>query len=166
MTSNGTSWLFPPALNTTFREAFSIKYNQPNESAEDHGVYAILLEAVRNLTFEQRVDSRFKNQGWGGEDAVVQVGDSIYGDVKGDQYRLYGLNCVICKKGRLLGSIEQACSNCKHAPRCNPYSNAVVELTWSRFRPRKCYILHKKIRPRVQPWSRSISFPGSIFHRS
>lgn len=114
MTSNGTSWLFPPALNTTFREAFVTKYNQPNESTEDHGVYAILQEAVHNLTLEQRVDSRFEDRVWGGEDAVVQAGDSLYGKFTDDRFREYGMNCILCTKGRDSKSIEQACSNCKY----------------------------------------------------
>ena len=113
MTSNETSWLFPPALNTTFREAFVEGYTPANDTTGDHGVYAILLAAVQDLTPEQRVDSGFQNQGWGSESAIVRVGDTIVGEFNNEQLREYGLNCILCKKGSDHGSIENACDNCK-----------------------------------------------------
>ena len=114
MTSNETSWAFPPALNTTFRDAFNAEYAESNNNDEDHRVYAILLAAIQNLTSEERVASGFRNQGWGGEDAVVRVGDTVEGTFKDEEFRDFGLNCLLCKKGHGSAPIEQACSNCKY----------------------------------------------------
>ncbi|KAF2448531.1 hypothetical protein P171DRAFT_440895 [Karstenula rhodostoma CBS 690.94] len=112
MTSNGTSWSFPPALNATFVHDFYDQYALAHNGTEDdNGVISLLLAAVQNLTLEDRVDSEFQNEGWGGEDAVVTVGDTIDGGFKDAELRVHGLNCVLCKTGRGLGSVENACSN-------------------------------------------------------
>ncbi|KAJ4346409.1 uncharacterized protein N0V89_010338 [Didymosphaeria variabile] len=75
MTPN-TSWLFPPALNTTFVNAFNAEHELSDNSTEDKGVYLLLLAAVHNLTLQERVGSGFQDEGWGEKDAVVSVGDN------------------------------------------------------------------------------------------
>lgn len=105
MTSNGTSWVFPPALNATFVQDFHAQ----NTAG---GVLPLLLAAIQNLTLQERFDSGLQAEGWGGDDAVISRGDTIEGDFKDRGLRIYGLNCVLCTSGRGEGSIENACSNC------------------------------------------------------
>lgn len=112
MTSNGTSWSFPPALNATFvRDFYFQRAETQNGTDDNNGVIPLLLAAVQNLTLQERVDSDVQSKGWGGEDAVVSVGDTIDGSFKDADLRIYKVNCVLCKTGRGLGSIENACSN-------------------------------------------------------
>lgn len=118
MTSNRTLWSFPPALNSTFVDAFNAGYVQPDETPEDARVYSILRATVQNLTVTERTDSAFQNDGWGGDSAVVSVGDTIDGAFKDTELRFYGMNCLLCKSGRGLGSVENACSNCAYALSC------------------------------------------------
>ncbi|KAF1967424.1 hypothetical protein BU23DRAFT_559344, partial [Bimuria novae-zelandiae CBS 107.79] len=122
MTSGETAWSFPPALNTTFREAFVAGYAQPNDSTEDRGVYAILLASVQNLTLQERLASGFRDQGWGGENATIRAGDTVSGTFTDGEFREYGLNCILCTKGIELGSIEQACANYTDADNIEYYT--------------------------------------------
>ena len=59
MSPDETSWLFPPALNVTFREAFSTRTRALNNSSQDSRPFSIIRAAVQDLTLPQRVDPGF-----------------------------------------------------------------------------------------------------------
>jgi len=113
MSPDETSWLFPPALNVTFREAFSTRTRALNNSSQDSRPFSIIRAAVQDLTLPQRVDPGFRNDGWGGEAAVVRVGDTVSGNFKGTNFRLFGTHCILCTAGAGNEMIEHACSNCR-----------------------------------------------------
>lgn len=141
MTSNETSWSFPPALNITFRREFVENYNA-TEDAGDYKVYAVLSAAVQDLTLRERIASGFQNQGWGGEDAPVSVDDTVQGTFSTDEFMNFGLNCLLCKAGRESGSIEHACSNCMFFCGQDPPLNTTQGLTSNRYRFRQRRDLH------------------------
>lgn len=111
-------------------------------------MYAILLASVRDLTLKERIDSKFQDQGWGSEDAIVRVGDTIMGAFNDDEFREYGLNCILCKQGRNLGSIENACANCKfNLPAVTPQTpQEDVLITTDRYRYRPRGVLYQEVR--------------------
>lgn len=107
-----TSWEFPPALNSTFREAYQEETRRLNNTALDRGVEALIVAAVHNLTQPQLYDQGFERKGFGEDDAIVRKGDMIEVSWDDTSARNVQLNCVVCSTGTEGGSIKDACGNC------------------------------------------------------
>lgn len=111
-----TFWSFPPALNITFRDDYEQAVLHADNGPKPAIQYQLLLAAMQNLTLDQRVDPKFKNEGWGGSNAVVSVGDVIELNWAGTENRTVALDCMICSAGQGNGTIEGACANCACCP--------------------------------------------------
>jgi len=109
-----SEWAFPPALNATFVFAYGNLSVTQNETAR--GIPGLIFDAVNNLTVADRVDKHYANSGFGGNDAVVRVGDVIEADWKRRGNNTISLTCVVCTTGVEGGLVEDACDNCRSIP--------------------------------------------------
>lgn len=112
---NTTYWSFPPALNISFRQAYAEETQQlylHNITTATRGIEPLIVDAVHNLTFAQRLADGFSNDGFGTQEAAVRQGDVIEFEWQDSVNRTIELNCMVCSTGAQGGSIESACDNC------------------------------------------------------
>lgn len=110
--TNRTDWIFPPALNSSFLQAYSGRLYHGNVTTGNF-VLGLLSKAARDLTAAERVDGRFQPTAFGHNDNVLRVGDAIEPDWA-EGTRNITLRCVVCTSGAEGGLVENACGNCMY----------------------------------------------------